>query len=600
MADFFKRKLEYPRSIYVIVYSYFLLAIGANIWFFSNFTMDMVNKGMLVGLGIMVVTAIWPIQYKWKDMHVYLSFQFPILILFGLVPSFLVELFKLFRPKGIDKRLPKIKQNFNYANSIITDTITYLIFLYLQNLVPKTSYQMIIVILLTSFFYVIYQTGMIAIMVYLEKKQNLYKQQYLYIFNVLSSNVMNGIITYYLYQSLGILGLFISILYAILFSKRSQYQAAYDKKSEELREIEQRAKMVFDTIDYGVVILDKEHRIMLADPVAEQTLSQLDNEPMGKKIEEIGELYQSKGILEIIQRSYLQKEKLHQKNVRIPIDDEVHYYNVQTYPQMTENGELTGLIILYKNVTEERLIRRQLVEADKLSRLGQIAAGKVHEIKNPITTVRGYLQFLKQKVVSGDPINLNSFDIAIQEIDRTNELINSLLILSKQSQQNEEKVLLNHVVEEVIKLFEHQMLMENIDFRFEDKGEFYIRAVENHMKQILINLFLNAVDALKENKVDPQISLKIYQQKEDVLIEFKDNGIGISEKNLERLHEPFFTTKENGTGLGLSVTYKLIEEHKGTIRVFSKVGLGTTFTIRIPILSNSNEVKANVSLIEKG
>ncbi|WP_339063779.1 ATP-binding protein [Tepidibacillus marianensis] len=348
--------------------------------------------------------------------------------------------------------------------------------------------------------------------------------------------------------------------------------------------------MVFDTIDYGIIILDKEHLVTLANPIALKVLQMMDAQPMGKKIEELAADY-SKEMYEIIQWTYEHQEKFEQKPVRSMINGETHYYDIHTYPQFDTDGEIQGVIFVYKNITEERLIRRQLIEADKLSRLGQIAAGKVHEIKNPLTTVRGYLQFLKQKVVSGDEINLHSFDIALQEIDRTNELINSLLILSKQSKQKNERIRLNSLFEEVTQLFQHQLLMKNITLVQNIDADLWVNGVENHLKQIIINLFLNAIDAVSDKKGDGQIALQAKEKGHKISIQLQDNGIGISQEDIAKLSIPFFTTKENGTGLGLSVTYKLIEEHAGTIQVFSEIGQGTTFTIQLPSASKGSNLK---------
>ncbi|WP_339063780.1 hypothetical protein [Tepidibacillus marianensis] len=230
-----KLNFKFPISIYMIVYTYFLAAIGANIYVFSHFRISDLTSEMWIAILILFGTYLWPIQYKHKNTIISLTFQLPILFLFGLVPVYLVTFVKLIFPNGYYKDVNLIKNLFNFSNTVIPYTLTYLTFSMLGQTFPSSEYKMINLILISSFLLIAVQIIALAIVVYLEKGINYFKQQYRYIFNLLATNVMNGIITYYLYQALHIPGIFIAILYAILFSKRSQYQAAYDKKKMNYR-----------------------------------------------------------------------------------------------------------------------------------------------------------------------------------------------------------------------------------------------------------------------------------------------------------------------------------------------------------------------------
>lgn len=424
--------------------------------------------------------------------------------------------------------------------------------------------------------YSIFNTLSVKFIVFLERKQisnnTLTK-------NIFVSNIMNGIITFFLYQSLGIIGIFLAVLYAILFSKRSTYQAAYSKKNMELYELEQKAKMIFDTIDYGVVMLDKEQRIKMANPVATQCLLQFDPNPIGKIVTEFEDILPTE-IIEILEWTYQNQNSYQRTNIAMKVKDETLYSDLYTYPQRTAEGEMTAAILLFKDVNNEHQIRQQLIEADKLNHLGQIAAGKVHEIKNPLTVVRGYLQLL-QKKVEKDDVELNYFDIALQEIDRTNEIINSLLILAKQTNQEPSKIQIDSILKTSLQLFENQLLIENITYKASIEDKLTIIGVENQIKQIFMNLFLNAIAAVSAVK-GALIEVRAYTDSSFITIEIKDNGIGIEAEDIKKLGVPFYTTKEDGTGLGISVTYKLIKEHQGTVEVESTVREGTVFKIAFP------------------
>jgi len=196
------------------------------------------------------------------------------------------------------------------------------------------------------------------------------------------------------------------------------------------------------------------------------------------------------------------------------------------------------------------------------------------------------MQFLRHKVAKGETLKINDFDVALQEIDRTNEIINSLLILSKEPNQQKEVICIDQLLDEVIQLFQHQLFIKGITLYREFQKKLYIAGVENHLKQIMINLLLNAIDAVAEKKENPMITIHAYERECKLFIEVEDNGTGIDEKDIVKLKMPFYTTKKNGSGLGLSVTYKLVEEHHGSIDIESERGKGTVFRIAFPMDEN--------------
>lgn len=570
---------KYPLSIYAMVYTYAIIAILIIYRTFSSFHFSQINIELIVIALLLIIFRRWPIIYKVNNnRRIQLAFNFPIVLIFTIIPIILSELTMLFYPSKKMRNMPAFKRLFNFSNTLISIKLASDLFHYLSSLSIFSNNYMIIAIILSAIIYSSIHHLSVSVVVYLEKRTKFSMIS----INIFVSNIMNGIITYYLYQSLGLLGIFIAISYAILFSYRSHFHAKYEKMRDELSEAEQRFSKIFNTIDYGIIMLDLKKRIKMANPVALQFLQTFANEPTGKRIIEIVEDI-PKELKDIVDWTYENKRNYSQKKIFIHINQREVYLDFYTYPYNITEEEFAGIILLYKNVTDELLIRKQLIEADKLSHIGQIAAGKVHEIKNPLATVRGYLQFLKHKIVKGDEINLNNFDIALQEIDRTNELISSLLILSKASNHNVRATSIDKVLEEVIHLFEYQMFVRSITFTREIIDDLYILGNENHLKQIFINLMLNAIDAVSNHK-SPMITVTAGIENNEVVITISDNGVGINTEDIEKLKVPFFTTKESGTGLGLSVTYKLVAEHKGRIEVNSKLQEGTTFKIILPVI----------------
>lgn len=584
-------KLQYPFSIYIVIS---ILSVAAFLILF-NLVISFERKFSLIEYITVTLLLIFiksiPTTYKSKNGgNIHLSFYFPVIIIYGLYPVIFTEIFYLIFPNRHYKKRGLIKRYFNFINVIVASGLSFFFFNYFSKFENSVTLKFVLLIFISSLIFSAFQIVIINLMFYLEKKIKLSID-----YSIFQANLLSGIIAYYLYYVLGIYGLFIAVLYAFLLSKKFFYETKYHnankeltsfesefyKINSELYEAEQRLRLIFNTIDYGIIVFDMDKCVKMANPIATKFLNGFIADPIGKSIFDLNVAY-PKEVYDIIEWTISNKENYYQKKLSVQIKDDNFYLDIYTYPYRIAEGKMDGIILLYKNVTEEQLIRRQLVEADKLSHVGQIAAGKVHEIKNPLTTVRGYIQFLQQRAAKGDTINLHHFDIALQELDRTNELINSLLILSKNSDQKLEDLELGTLLQEVTQLFLHQMQMKNINFVQEIEEELYILGVENHLKQIFINLILNAIDAVANKKIDAIIILRAYRDNSMVVVELEDNGVGISPVNIERLHVPFFTTKESGTGLGLSVTFKLVEEHSGNINVSSKLNKGTKFVIKFP------------------
>lgn len=570
-----KRIPQYSISVYMMILVVTILASLVIYYAFATYEITNPWADLIIPTLILIALQKWPIRYIFSDTNnIQLSFYFPILIIYGLMPLIIAEtIFLLFFKKKLHNNF--VKHFFNSVNIIFSAGAAYFFYHWLTGLYTFQEIDYLIPIVLSAVLYSTINTESVALIVYLENRKIYNKDMRI---NILLSNIMSGIITFYLYLPLGLVGVYISVLYAILLTKRTKYQVEYSKKKGELYESEQKARIVCNTIDYGVMMLDMEKKITVANRIALKFLKEFDPDPVGKKIDDFFTSLPVE-LLRILQWTYQQQENYHQKRVSLRVYKANQYFDIYTYPQKSQDRVIVGLILLFKDMTDEEVMRNQLIEADKLSRLGEIAAEKVHEIKNPLTTVRGYIQYIRQKVAKGEQVKLSSFDVAIQEIDRTNEIINSLLILSKHSDQEQKVIFIDELLNEVIKLFQHQFFIRSITLYQDIEKEIRVLGVENHFKQIFINLIMNAIDAVSSKKEEGMISITAYRTKCYVRIEIKDNGVGINQEDLEKLHMPFFTTKKSGSGLGLSVTYKLIDELQGDIQVESKIGEGTVFTV---------------------
>ncbi len=229
---------------------------------------------------------------------------------------------------------------------------------------------------------------------------------------------------------------------------------------------------------------------------------------------------------------------------------------------------------------EERL----LLHSQKLAAIGQLAAGIVHEIANPLTGIRGTAQLLLRKGIK-EPEVEGKIKIIEKETSRCQEILKRLLGFARVPQPEAVPVNVNQIIEDTLLLLEPQISLKKVKLKkYLNPDLPSIQATPDQLKQVFLNLILNAIQAMKEGE-NFTITTSV-QDSKFILVKFADTGCGIPEENLKHLFTPFFTTKkiEEGTGLGLAVSYGIIQKHNGIIEVESNIGKGTMVTVKLPIV----------------
>jgi two-component system, sporulation sensor kinase A len=249
--------------------------------------------------------------------------------------------------------------------------------------------------------------------------------------------------------------------------------------------------------------------------------------------------------------------------------------DLEIYGVVTSMNDRPAILGMVMDVTEKRLTEEMLQKSEKLSVIGQLAAGIAHEIRNPLTSLKGFVQLIRRN----DPSN-HYYDIMLSELERINLIVNELLIVAKPQASSYRSNEIVSIVNDVVVLLESQAMMNNVTIEFHRPVEsIYVECEANQIKQMFINIIKNAIESMTRGGtlvIDINGSLG-----DKVVVRVQDEGCGIPEERLPRLGEPFYSTKDKGTGLGLMMCYKIIQEHGGHLRIDSEVGKGTTVEVAL-------------------
>ena len=244
------------------------------------------------------------------------------------------------------------------------------------------------------------------------------------------------------------------------------------------------------------------------------------------------------------------------------------------------NSKVTGMFAIARDITQYRKNEEMVVASEKLSVIGQLAAAVAHEIRNPLTSLKGFIQLMQ----TTNTINHDHLDIMLSEVDRIDLISGEMLILGKQQEFQFRQERLDDILRQVLVLMEAQAHLDNVSITYENLADrsLYVSGESNQLKQVFINIIKNAVESIPKCK-DGRVSITLADQGTDAHVRVEDNGVGMEPDRIGHLGEPFYSTKEKGTGLGLAVCKKIIERHNGHIRFESEKEKGTAVEISLPI-----------------
>ncbi|MGX6444462.1 ATP-binding protein [Neobacillus sp. K501] len=394
-----------------------------------------------------------------------------------------------------------------------------------------------------------------------------------FIFHIFEDNLMFHL-QYGLFVLLGVIvGALLIESYVKLYRLNNRLAEMYRM----VEESETKYRLIAENTSDLIMVMDKEHSFSYFSPSHENVLGYDSSEIEKVKLCKFIHPEDAAMFKNTIDQMFEMSES---KSIEFRLNHKQGHwieFESRCMPVKGENQEIEYIVIISRDISERKKAEEILLQSEKLSIVGELAAGVAHEIRNPLTTIKGFVQLYKWENGKSE-IN----DLLLSELERIETITSEMLSLGKPQAVQLHRTNLGELVENTLELLSPEALMSDIQFnlQIEDSGLF-ITCEKNQLKQVFLNILKNAIEAMPKGG-----TIDIHLRKSGIgecILSFQDEGVGIPEEILPRLGEPFYTLKEKGTGLGLMICNKIVKQHQGTISYHSKKQEGTLVQIRLPL-----------------
>jgi two-component system, NtrC family, sensor kinase len=365
---------------------------------------------------------------------------------------------------------------------------------------------------------------------------------------------------------------------AVAIENARLYQSL-EQKALQVERLKDFSENIVESLNIGIVTVDLEDRIESWNSQLEDLLGISRRDAIGRNLAEV---FPSDLVAEISSHGstgHVSSIYKHHLNGR---DDRHLIVNVSIAPLIGKNSARLGRLILIDDITQRMRLEEQMVQTEKLTSLGLLAAGVAHEVNTPLAVISNYIQMLAKQIPADDP-RQKTIERIVKQTFRASEIVNNLLNFSRTGSIEFSEVNMNSLLEETLSLVQHpfRTARVNVIKNYTDELPLVLGST-TRLQQVFLNLFMNARDAMPNGGM---LEVRTGAHNGSVEIEVTDTGTGIATENLNRIFDPFFTTKATGrgTGLGLSVSYGIIKEHSGKVDVRSTPGKGTSFRLEFPV-----------------
>ncbi len=385
-----------------------------------------------------------------------------------------------------------------------------------------------------------------------------------------------------------VLSVIANILSPLIASKELSKDLAFEvaRRAREIEEQRRFTTKVIDSLPVGLYVIDRQYRVQAWNRKRETGTQGVPREQaLGRQIFEV--LHRQPR--ELLRREFDEVFASGRIQVYESLGEDGRQYRITKIPMRQDDREISHLITIGEDITEWKDVQGQIAQSEKLAAIGQLAAGIMHEINNPLATIGACVDAVSGRAEDLGPEVRAAVDeyltIMDSEVERCKRIVNNLLDLSRPRGSAKIRQDVNGVVEETLLLLKHHDRFKALHLERElAPGLPSVEASKDQLIQVFMALMLNAADAM-EARGTLRVSTGLNPARSDeVFIAFSDSGSGIAKADLQKIFEPFYTTKPQGrgTGLGLSICYTIVAEHRGRIEVDSTLGRGSTFTVYLP------------------
>jgi two-component system NtrC family sensor kinase len=364
-------------------------------------------------------------------------------------------------------------------------------------------------------------------------------------------------------------------------------------QSREIDEQRRFISLIIDSLPVGLYVVDRDYRIKIWNRQREIGAPGLRrDEVVGRQVFDVLTRQPAEELRADFDRVFQTGEIL-QDELEVNLGGEVRSFRLSKIPMRLEGDQISHVITIGEDVTESRRIQGQIMQSEKLAAIGQLAAGVMHEINNPLATISACVAAISGRLDAlRDPEKSSVgeyLEIIDKEVDRCTRIVDGLLDFSRPKGKTKGRVVLNALVDETLFLLKHHQRFKRLSLvRKLDMSLPATNGNAEQLTQVLMALMLNAVDAMDDRRGMLTVRTgKNHNRSDEVFVEIEDNGVGIPRADQSKIFDPFYTTKPpgRGTGLGLSICYGIVEEHRGRIEVDSQPGRGSIFRIFLPVHS---------------
>jgi two-component system NtrC family sensor kinase len=359
------------------------------------------------------------------------------------------------------------------------------------------------------------------------------------------------------------------------------------------REIEEQrlfTSLIIDSLPVGLYVIDREYRIQMWNRKRETGTQGLRrHDVVGRPVFEVLTRQDPRQLKAEFDRVF-DTGATEQAELEVPLPGGTRFFRSTRLPMRLDGDAISHVITIGEDVTEARAIQGQVLQSEKLAAIGQLAAGVMHEINNPLATIGACVAAIEGRLEDGDDsvsAQVREYlEIIDKEVLRCTRIVDGLLDFSRPQGRTKRAVAVNGIVEDTLFLLKHHQRFRQFEVRTELEPDLPpATANADQMIQVLMALLLNSIDAMPRGGVLRLRTTRGRSPAGEVVVEVEDDGIGIPREQQSKIFEPFFTTKPmgRGTGLGLSICYGIVEDHRGRIEVESQPGRGSTFRVYLPV-----------------